>query len=327
MQLSFIHGEPFGPSSGVLANYLVARQDQFGHQIGTSNNLTASQLAITIIRSDNGVRLASLSVPANKSDIEVEFVLQQFPPSLKPYGIQVTATGAGAQSFKATTNLYRLPNPTDGRTITKIDNLYQSLLIQQDGQWQPFFPYSFYMDSKWISPTPAKLGEFAGLGYNVLHVVPGYDFDWFDTVADEAEKLGLWIMYDFRGTYKSAPDVKMQVERYGKRKNMLLWYTADEPGKSSPPRCERNSMLNHAVDGVQDPLNAPKDAYDQIKSLDPYRPISLVLNCANYFFEPYMAGADILLTDPYPIGTNTSWSTEWKYDTLRTNFSACTFPG
>jgi len=43
-----------------------------------------------------------------------------------------------------------------------------------------------------------------------------------------------------------------------------------------------------------------------IKSLDPYHLISLGLNFENYQFEEYTAGADIILSDTYPIGTNTS---------------------
>jgi hypothetical protein len=68
------------------------------------------------------------------------------------------------------------------------------------------------------------------------------------------------------------------------------------------------------ADGQVDPLNAPKEAYDLIKSLDPYHPVSLCLNCENYHFEEYAAGADIILSDVYPVGTNTSWST--KYETV-----------
>ena len=66
------------------------------------------------------------------------------------------------------------------------------------------------------------------------------------------------------------------------------------------------------LDGQVDDLNAPKRAYDQIKSLDPYHPVSLCLNCENYYYQEYSAGADIILSDVYPIGTNTSWSTQYK---------------
>lgn len=65
-------------------------------------------------------------------------------------------------------------------------------------------------------------------------------------------------------------------------------------------------------DGHEDSPNAPPNAYSFLKSLDPYHPISLCLNCQNYWFQEYSAGADILMADTYPIGTNTEFSTKYK---------------
>jgi hypothetical protein len=46
------------------------------------------------------------------------------------------------------------------------------------------------------------------------------------------------------------------------------------------------------------------------------------LNCLNYYFEEYTLGADIIMTDPYPIAVNTSWSTQ--YDTVcNTTYGCC----
>ena len=67
------------------------------------------------------------------------------------------------------------------------------------------------------------------------------------------------------------------------------------------------------VDGQVDPLEATKTAYDVIKLHDPHHPVSLCLNCENYYFEEYTAGADIILSDVYPIGTNTTWSSKYQY--------------
>ena len=77
------------------------------------------------------------------------------------------------------------------------------------------------------------------------------------------------------------------------RKNLLLYYTADEP------------------DGTSDPLNATTKTYDLLQSLDPYRPVSLVLNCQDYYFTEYGAGADILMEDVYQIGNNVTFSSTW----------------
>lgn len=73
-----------------------------------------------------------------------------------------------------------------------------------------------------------------------------------------------------------------------------------------------SELTTRDLDGQVDALNAPKRAYDQIKSLDPYHPVSLCLNCDNYYYQDYSSGADIVLSDVYPIGTNTSWSIQYK---------------
>ncbi|KAL9638129.1 MAG: hypothetical protein Q9164_001749 [Protoblastenia rupestris] len=109
-----------------------------------------------------------------------------------------------------------------------------------------------------------------------------------------------------RHTYKVASDVPMQVNWLKGRKNMLLWYTGDEPGKSEyiPKR-----------QGIETPRRwAPKASYDLIKSLDPYHSVSLCLNYENYYFQEYSAGADVILSDVYPTATGTSWSFQYKLE-------------
>jgi hypothetical protein len=98
--------------------------------------------------------------------------------------------------------------------------------------------------------------------------------------------------------------VEEQVNIINARKSMLLWYTGDEP------------------DGQTDPLNATTITYDYIKSIDPWHPVSLCLNCLNFYYEEYAAGADIILSDVYPIAVNTSWSVQ--YDTAcNTTYGCC----
>lgn len=75
------------------------------------------------------------------------------------------------------------------------------------------------------------------------------------------------------------------------RSNIIAWYTGDEP------------------DGAVYALNSTKLAYDLLYEIDGYHPVSLVLNCENYFFEDYgLKGADIIMVDPYPIAMNPKWS-------------------
>lgn len=78
-------------------------------------------------------------------------------------------------------------------------------------------------------------------------------------------------------TYMNSSSVTSQVNSIKSRSNLLLWYTGDEP------------------DGTSDPLNATLNSANLIVSLDGgvagngvlgvgYHPVSLVLNCQNYYF-------------------------------------------
>ena len=80
----------------------------------------------------------------------------------------------------------------------------------------------------------------------------------------------------------------------------MLWYTADEP------------------DGWQYLLNSTSIASQFIKSVDPYHPISLVLNCFDYYFTEYTLDTDIIMQDAYPIGINATHSIVWDTEVRKT---------
>lgn len=61
-------------------------------------------------------------------------------------------------------------------------------------------------------------------------------------------------------------------------------------------------------DGKEAAANATGLACERINQLDGYHPTSLALNCENYYFSEYTAGADIVMVDPYPIALNGGWS-------------------
>ena len=121
----------------------------------------------------------------------------------------------------------------------------------------------------------------------------------------------------------NASAVISQVNHIKHRPNLLVWYTADEP------------------DGTSDPLDATLKASNLITSLDGgdgnggagYHPISLVLNCENYYFTSvpsflmiltstdffllliqsnYASGIDIVMQDTYMIGNNVTFSSVYK---------------
>jgi hypothetical protein len=94
-----------------------------------------------------------------------------------------------------------------------------------------------------------------------------------------------------------------QVTRLRSHPSILLWYIADES------------------DGKSNPLNSIGIGYDTIRSLDLYHPISLALNCYNFYYSDYAAGADIILSDVHPIGNNNNWSI--VYDTACNSTYGC----
>lgn len=73
---------------------------------------------------------------------------------------------------------------------------------------------------------------------------------------------------------------------------------------------------------ISDPRNATKITYDLVKSIDPWHPVSICLNCLNYYFEDYTSGGDIIMSDPYPIGVNTSWSGPYNTE-CNTTYGCC----
>ncbi|KAJ5140006.1 hypothetical protein N7448_003414 [Penicillium atrosanguineum] len=256
------------------------------------------------------------SVFVNTSSNELEFPLHGLAPRFEPYRVTIRANRPdGSHAYSATTDLYHLPERIDGGSITKLDSLYGGLLVQdytKDSSWSPLLPYSYYVSwDGWLEKSLSNVQIFKDQGYNIIHIVPNaglaneaFNFTELKMFLDKCDEVGLWVMYDMRWTYQNLTSVQYQVDLLKTHKSLLLWYTGDEP------------------DGQGDPLNATKITYDLIKSLDPWHPVSLCLNCYNFYYEEYASGADIILSDVYPIAVNTSWST--VYDTVcNTTYGCC----
>jgi len=311
--------------ASVVVDAVVSRksgQRAYCNQLGSAQfDIAAGLILNTVVyRADNGgLVLQRLDVPLNSTGIEGQFPLADFPPRLEPYElvIKFTALNCGI-TYQSSTFIYRLPERTDGGSVVRVDNRLGGISVYTGAKdreygWKPLFPFSFYVDwNNWLAKDETRLQTFASQGYNIIHPVPrpgstpwgDGGFAQFDKFLDQAERLGLHVMYDMRWSYRNESLVRTQVERYSKRKSILTWYTADEP------------------DGHGDPLTATTTAYDLIKSIDPYRPISLVLNCQDYFYKEYSAGADIVLSNPYPIGINSTFSNRYN-TTCSTKFGDC----
>ncbi|KAI0483334.1 hypothetical protein GGR56DRAFT_686612 [Xylariaceae sp. FL0804] len=251
----------------------------------------------------NGSRIDTVTIELDSTNVEIPLDLGAFPPATDPYAITVQ-TVIRNLSYTASTSFYRLPSPDGYGSISRIDNLYGGLWAKRDGEdWSHIFPYTYYVQwSLYWDANISTLDEFASMGYNVIHIVPtgtlgDTPFPWeqFEPYLRRADELGLYLQYDVLWDYQNLTGMVEQVERLRAHRSLLLWYQSDEP------------------DGKGDPVNSTAIAYRRIRALDPYHPVSLALNCYDFYYAEYAAGADIVTTDTYPVAVNTTWSA--VYDT------------
>jgi hypothetical protein len=240
-------------------------------------------------------------VPVNASGTKVEIDLAGINKTGDTYFDIIGNSPDAIQTYQSRAKITILAERNDTGSMARIDRLYGGIEIHspETPDWRPIFPISFYTSWDWISSGIANqtddLANFRDLGFNIIHPVPPGGSDPFDenlfeeflTICDDIE---LYVMYDMRHTYQNLTSMSIQLARLQSHPSLLLYYTADEP------------------DGWTDPVNATKIAYDHIHSVDPYHPTSLVLNCADFFFDTYTRGADIILEDTYPIIKNSSFS-------------------
>ncbi|KAI0077012.1 hypothetical protein K474DRAFT_1175661 [Panus rudis PR-1116 ss-1] len=265
----------------------------------SKNNLGTLDVSVKV----NGHTLAQGHVPVNATKHVLSFSLASLRPQKNAFDVTCSATYSAAgkplQTFSASTELSFLPPPPAGRSVTKMDLRTGALLAKhangKGGEYETVFPIGFYTDfGGYLASNLSVLDDLKARGFTIVHPVPTFDnLTALDLVIDRMQELGLWLMYDMRWTYLNASNVTEEVNRIKNRPNLLLWYTADEP------------------DGWEDPLNGTTNAYDLIYSLDGYHPVSLVLNCENYYFDAYTAGTDIVMQDTYMIGNNVTFSSEW----------------
>ncbi|KAJ7151385.1 hypothetical protein C8R43DRAFT_1004992 [Mycena crocata] len=257
----------------------------------------------------NGSILAAGVVPFNGT-AELHFPLANLSsqPRKQPFIIDCTASTASqlspeAQIFSATTTLSYLPRPLAG-SVTKRDSRTGALLVKPLSE--ALFPFGFYTSfDNYLDTDLRLLDDLKAQGFTTVHPVPTFgDLKALGKVLDRMEELGLYLVYDMRHTYNNLTALAAEVDMIKHRRNLLLWYTADEP------------------DGTSEPLNATRLTYDAIYALDGYHPVSIALNCADYEFAAYTAGADVVMPDTYTIANDPAFSA--KYNTSCTaDFGCC----
>ncbi|KAM0811194.1 putative Glycoside hydrolase subgroup catalytic core [Seiridium cardinale] len=275
--------------------------DQIGQPLPynytVSTKYVTSTLSVDILVGNTTVGNTSISI--GSTDVEVPIDLRQFTAGLDGIYISIKATLGGAQTYEASTELFKLPSPEGYGSVSRLDNLYGGLWVQRDGEaWQHIFPYTYYVQwSLYWDDNVTTLNDYAALGYNMIHIVPTgtlqdqpFPWDQFEAYLDRADELGLYLQYDVIWEPDNLTRMIEQVERIRSRRSLLVWYQSDEP------------------DGKSNPINSTGIAYDKIRELDPYHPASLALNCYDFYYSDYAKGADIILPDVYPISVNTSYS-------------------
>ncbi|KAL1904745.1 hypothetical protein Sste5344_009517 [Sporothrix stenoceras] len=206
-------------------------------------------------------------------------------------------------------SLFYLPDKTTG-SITRLDNAYGGFMFRGErggslgnasdkAGFRPFFPYGYYSSYDGFlagatdnTSAASTIDPYAAYGLNAMTPLTQYPQSEaaFSYMADHT---GLGIQFDLREQYTNQTWVAAQVTAARDNAALFSYWSADEP------------------DGHQDPFSAPIQTRDTIRSIDPYHPVAVVLNCQDYYFAQYAAGADVIMEDVYPIGINTTGITKW----------------
>ncbi|KAM4056264.1 putative glycoside hydrolase subgroup catalytic core protein [Hirsutella rhossiliensis] len=260
--------------------------------LGTPGTAPAVHFNISLV-SGGGALVADKLVVGSKSNL-FAFSLAALQPSLDPYKVLLTGTAEhGAPSITATSELFLLPDKKTG-SVTRLDNLNGGILFRSratGGRFEPFMPYGFYASCDNFlcdRDNLSKIKAYHDLGLNsmvslttILDSRPAYEY---------LDKLDLRFMYDLRSYYKNLTAVRQQVSAVKDFDAIYSYWGSDEP------------------DGHQDPFNLVVEARDAIRKIDPYHPVSVTLNCQNYYFKEYSAGADFIMEDVYPVAINSTFS-------------------
>lgn len=115
----------------------------------SSSNSERFSLSLAITSDGASIVSHQQSVAIGSSDNEIPISFDKLPPQLTPYNISVVGTlshGNSHTTFSATTELYRLPQRTDGGSATRLDHLYGGISVVKGSQdeWKPVFPYTYY---------------------------------------------------------------------------------------------------------------------------------------------------------------------------------------
>ncbi|OAF98798.1 uncharacterized protein CC84DRAFT_1158411 [Paraphaeosphaeria sporulosa] len=299
----YVEGEKQG---SFIVDTRVSDQEQYGGSYmnethGDGNGTAAFTKLVLNISIGDTVVVDNLQIPVNTTGIEIPFDLDLAKLTDADGTGVFLARGSspdGKQLYEDLAHVVLFPERSDGGSMARLDRLNGGIHVSSsltNGAWKSVLPMGFYTRWDWISNETKSLQQYKDRGYNLIHPVPPGGWASFDTGTFEkfltiCDELELYVMYDMRHTYLNLSSISYQLPRLQSHPSLLLYYTGDEP------------------DGWTDPLNGTLLAYKHIKSIDPYHPTSLVLNCYNFYFEDYTSGADIILEDTYNLIKSSTFS-------------------
>lgn len=188
---------------------------------------------------------------------------------------------------RATARAWRAQAEEVPRGAVAVDFVSRGLEV--DGL--PFFPTSFY--THW--PVTAADAAERALGFNAMapYGAPAPADAATLTWLDDCAAAGIKAHYHLTSLTTADPldiaTITAAVEAVRGHPAVLAYYIADEPDGPGN-QTERDALRNRLV-----------QAHDVIHALDPYHPVSLVLNCL-HSAPDYVDAADVLMADPYCVG-------------------------
>ncbi|CAG8704030.1 1807_t:CDS:2, partial [Racocetra fulgida] len=237
--------------------------DLVGSLVISLNN-TISTISVKALLHDGSEILAITKIKNDGNSIELPFSLAKIKSKLEAHEVKIFFYIEDMLAHLSYAKLYVLPV---GPKTVKIDRLYGGILTSTN---ETIFPVGPYVDiGGWLEKGKERniqtnLQTLKDQNFNIINPDPPYpNISFIHQMFQAADAIGgIYIQYSFRHDYTDIQKVINQ---------------ADEPDG------EKWTYSSSAV----------FEAYDVIKKMDPYHPISLTLNC-KYSSAFYADATDIL---------------------------------
>ncbi|MBW0514744.1 hypothetical protein O181_054459 [Austropuccinia psidii MF-1] len=260
---------------------------------------SVEQLQIIVINTKTNKAFAGGIVGVNTLSNELPFSLNDLGnPNMDSLSVVCQAYANEEWLTETPFSLDYLPTPSPnelGSVVRVTANTGILLVIDQNERIKPLLPFGFAIDFKKILQ-PSQLSEWIkhvqDLNINTIQVIPTAqnitELSHIDSMLKMLSSAQLWIQYDFRNFYWNKTLVAAHIRLVKKYPNLLLYHTAMEP------------------DGHYYEINGLSQTNIYIRKNDAYRPLSLTLNCEDYYFANYTQGMDVILTNPFVIGMSSN---------------------